>query len=166
MKNNDVSVNEAVVNTTEEPISAKPQEKPAKPSRKDRDPKELHSILFATAWIVGIVGIVFVFLAQNALNNKDNGFVSLGYHWFDEVLVDRRNQVYETQWTELFYDMEWLTTSLCAFIAMGLGFVSTCCGIARNIIKKDKKLISYICGVVVLVLGVIAYMASYYAELS
>ena len=165
MKNNDVSVDQAVVNDIEAPISAKPQEKPAKPSRKDRDPKELHSILFAAAWIVGIVGIVFVLLAQNALNNKDNGFVSLGYHWFEDVM-DRKTKVVETQWTEQFFDIEFLTTSLCSFIAIGLGVVSTACGVARNIIKKDRKLISYICGVVVLVLGVIAYLASYYAELS
>ncbi len=165
MKKKDVSVNEAVIDTE---VTATPEatpEKPSKPSRKERDPKELHSILFAAAWIVGIIGIVFVFLAQNAMNNKD-GFVSLSYHWFDEVLVDRRAQIYETQWTELFWDIEFLTTSLCSIIAMVLGFISTCCGVARNIIKKDKKLVSYIAGVVVLVLGVIAYMAAHYASLS
>ena len=44
--------------------------------------------------------------------------------------------------------------------------VSTACGVARNIIKKDKKLISYVCGVVVLVLGAFAFLADYYASLS
>lgn len=159
MKKNDVSVNEAVENNTEAPVPAKAKKE------KVRDPKELHSILFAAAWIVGILGIVFVFLAQNAMNSKD-GFVSLSYHWFDEVLVDRRNQIFETQWTELFWDLEFLTTSLCSYIALGLGFISTACGVARNIIKKEKKLISYICGVVVLVLGVFAFLADYYASLS
>ena len=157
MKKNDVSVNEAVENNTEAPVPEK--------TKKVREPKELHSVLFAASWIVGIVGILFVLLAQNAMNTKD-GFVSLSYHWFDEVLVDRRNQIFETQWTELFWDIEFLTTAICAYIALGLGLISTACGVARNIIKKEKKLLSYICGVVVLVLGSFAFLASYYASLS
>ena len=157
MKKNDVSVNEAVENNTEAPVPEK--------TKKVREPKELHSVLFAASWIVGIVGILFVLLAQNAMNTKD-GFVSLSYHWFDEVLVDRRNQIFETQWTELFWDIEFLTTAICSYIALGLGLISTACGVARNIIKKEKKLLSYLCGVVVLVLGSFAFLASYYASLS
>ena len=163
MKNNDVSVNEAVVNDTEAPVAeVTKKEKKVK----NKDPKELHSIMFLLAWVIGIVGIIFVLLAQNALNNDDEGFVSLSYHWFDEVLVDRKNQIFETQWTEMFWDIEFLTSALCSYIAMGLGLISTGCGIARNILKKDKKLVSYVCGVAVLVLGAFAFLADYYANLS
>ena len=163
MSNNDVSVNQTVVNNAEAPIAAKPKKEK---KEKIKDPKELHSVLFLLAWVFGIIGVLWVLLAQNAINNDDNGFVTITYHWFDDVLVDRKLQIYETQWTELTWDIEWLTSTLCSLIALGLGVVSTACGVARNIIKKDKKLISYVCGVVVLVLGAFAFLADYYASLS
>lgn len=162
MKNNDVSVNEAVVNNTEAPITEKPQKEK---KVKDRDPKELHSIMFLLAWVIGIVGILFIFLAQNAINNDDNGFVTITYNWFGEVF-DRKTQTTSIEWTEMTWDIEFLTSALCSYIALGLGLISTACGVARNILKKDKKLISYVCGVVVLVLGAFAFFANYYASLS
>lgn len=162
MKNNDVSVNEAVVNNTEAPITEKPQKEK---KVKDRDPKELHSIMFLLAWVIGIVGILFIFLAQNAINNDDNGFVTITYNWFGEVF-DRKTQTTSIEWTEMTWDIEFLTSALCSYIALGLGLISTACGVTRNILKKDKKLISYVCGVVVLVLGAFAFLANYYASLS
>lgn len=136
MKEKTAASEEMLENTPETGSSAK----------KQKDRKELHDVFFMIAWILGIAAFVFVWLAQNAVNG--DGFVS-----FQPFNIKKPIEI------------EFLTTSLCSYIAIGLSVFSIGFGLARNFIKKDKKVISYILGVITLVLAVVAFLAGYYAEL-
>ncbi len=133
-----------------------------KKKKAEKDKKELHSILFAAAWIIAVVALLFVLLGQNAMNNKD-GYASLSYHWFEEV-TNRKTGEVTTEWTEQALDIPFLTTSLCSIVALALGFISTVVGLARNYIKKDKKLLSYLPGVITLVLAMMCYLSTVFTN--
>ena len=133
-----------------------------KKKKADKDKRELHSILFAAAWIIAVAALLFALLGQNAMNNKE-GYVSLSYHWFEEV-TNRKTGEVTTEWTEQAWDLPFLTTSLCSIVALALGFISTAVGLVRNYIKKDKKLLSYLPGVITLVLAMMCYLSTVFTN--
>ncbi len=122
------------------------KDKTAAPEKVQKDRKELHDIFFEIAIITAVVGFIFVWLAQNAVNAK-NGYVTLQPFNIKKPI-----------------EIEFLTISVTSIIAGVLGASSIGFGIARNIFKREKKLTSYLCGIVILVLAVIAFMAGVYAE--
>jgi hypothetical protein len=69
-----------------------------------------------------------------------------------------------TEWTEQSLDIPFLTTLLCSVAALAVGFASTAVGLARNFIKKEKKLLSYLPGVVVLVLSMMCYLSTVFTN--
>lgn len=156
MKNKNVAAEE-ILEQNEAVAPVKEKKKKA-----EKDKKELHSILFAAAWIIAVVALLFVLLGQNAMNSKE-GFASISYHWFEEV-TDRKTQITSTEWTEQSWDLPFLTTSLCSIVGMALGFISTAVGLVRNYIKKDKKLLSYLPGIVMLLLSLMCYLSTVFAN--
>lgn len=156
MKNKNVAAEEILEqNEVVAPVEGKKK-------KADKDKKELHSILFTVAWIVAVVALLFVLLGQNAMNNKD-GYTSLSYHWFEDV-TNRKTGEVTTEWTEQSLDIPFLTTSLCSIVALALGFISTVVGLVRNYIKKDKKLLSYLPGVITLVLAMMCYLSTVFTN--
>lgn len=152
MKNKNVTAEEMTAQTPAEP----------KKIKAEREKKELHNILFTLAWVLAAVALVLALLGQNAMNNKD-GFVSLDYHWFEEV-TNRKTGEITTEWTEQSLDIPFLTTLLCSVAALAVGFASTAVGLARNFIKKEKKLLSYLPGVVTLVLSMMCYLSTVFTN--
>ena len=122
------------------------EEKNTPVEKVQKDRKELHDIFFQIAIITAIAGFVFVWLAQNAVNAK-NGCVT-----FQPFNIKKPIEI------------EFLTISVTSIIAGVLGLSSVGCGLARNHFKRENKLISYLCGIVVVVLAVFAFMAGVYAE--
>ncbi|MBR4053279.1 MAG: hypothetical protein IKK06_00590 [Clostridia bacterium] len=156
MKNKNVAAEEVLEqNEVVAPVEGKKK-------KADKDKKELHSILFTVAWVVAVVALLFVLLGQNAMNNKD-GYTSLSYHWFEDV-TNRKTGEVTTEWTEQSLDIPFLTTSLCSIVALALGFISTVVGLVRNYIKKDKKLLSYLPGVITLVLAMMCYLSTVFTN--
>lgn len=156
MKNKNVAAEEVLEqNEVVAPVEGKKK-------KADKDKKELHSILFTVAWIVAAAALLFVLLGQNAMNNKD-GYTSLSYHWFEDV-TNRKTGEVTTEWTEQSLDIPFLTTALCSIVALALGFISTVVGLVRNYIKKDKKLLSYLPGVITLVLAMMCYLSTVFTN--
>lgn len=156
MKNKNVAAEEVLEqNEVVAPVEGKKK-------KADKDKKELHSILFTIAWIVAVAALLFVLLGQNAMNNKD-GFTSLSYHWFEDV-TNRKTGEVTTEWTEQSLDIPFLTTSLCSIVALALGLISTGIGLVRNYIKKDKKLLSYLPGIITLVLAMMCYLSTVFTN--
>lgn len=122
------------------------EEKNTAVEKKQKDRKELHDIFFEIAIITAAIGFIFVWLAQNAVNAK-NGYVTLQPFNIKKPI-----------------EIEFLTITVTSVIAGVLGLTSVGCGIARNHFKRDNKVVSYLCGVVVTVLAVIAFMAGLYTE--
>ena len=122
------------------------KEKTAAVEKAPKDRKELHDIFFTVAIITAIVGFIFVWLAQNAVNAK-NGCVTLQPFNIKKPI-----------------EIEFLTISITSIISGLLGATSIGFGIARNIFKRESKLTSYLCGIVILVLAFMAFMAGVYAE--
>jgi len=122
------------------------EEKNTPVEKVQKDRKELHDIFFQIAIITAIAGFVFVWLAQNAVNAK-NGCVTLQPFNIKKPI-----------------EIEFLTISVTSIIAGVLGLSSVGCGLARNHFKRENKLVSYLCGIVVVVLAVFAFMAGVYAE--
>ena len=167
-----------------------------------RDREELHDIFFTYAIATAIVGFVFVWLAQNAVNHEGivtfklfflkkpfevtpflfgiflnviaviGGVVDLIYR-----AVTRNSAIGSSTIGYAFslivgivfmisrlivsYEM---STFLCSIFAGVLGLSSIGCGLARNHFKRENKIVSYLCGIVVVVLAAIAFMAGVYAE--
>ncbi len=122
------------------------EEKNTAVEKKQKDRKDLHDIFFQIAIITAVVGFIFAWLAQNAVNAK-NGYVT-----FQPFNIKKPIEI------------EFLTISVTSIISGLLGISSIGCGIARNRLKRDNKVVSYLGGVVVVVLAVIAFMAGVYAE--
>ncbi len=154
MKNNNVAA-EAVVKETKVIL---PEEAKLKKPKAPKDKKELHSVFFAAAWIIAVVALLFALLGQNAMNTKD-GFASISYHWFEEV-TNRKTGEVTTEWTEQEFVIPVLTTAFYALVSLGLGLVSTGMGVASNILKKDKKVLTYLPGVVVSVLAMMCFLST------
>ena len=114
------------------------------------------------AWVLAAVALVLALLGQNAMNSKD-GSVSLEYHWFEEV-TNRKTGEVTTEWTEQSLPIPFLTTLLCSVAALVVGFASTAVGLVRNYIKKEKKLLSYLPGVVTLVLSMMCYLSTVFTN--
>lgn len=121
------------------------KEKTSAPEKVQKDSKELHDIFFTIAIITAIAAFIFIWLGQNAVNSK-GGFVTLQPFNIKKPI-----------------EIEFMTTSVCAIIAGVLSAASVGFGVARNALKKEKKVSSYLCGVAFLVLSVITFMAGYYA---
>lgn len=122
------------------------EEKNTPVEKVQKDRKELHDIFFQIAIITAIAGFVFVWLAQNAVNAK-NGCVTLQPFNIKKPI-----------------EIEFLTISVTSIIAGVLGLSSIGCGLARNHFKRENKIVSYLCGIVIVVLAVFAFMAGVYAE--
>lgn len=114
------------------------------PAKKQKERKELHDIFFGIAITTAVAAFIFVWLAQNAVNG--GGYVS-----FQPFDIKKPIEI------------KFLTTYICSFIAMGLSVFSVGFGLGRNLLKHEKKVTSYILGVITLVLAVIAFLAGYYA---
>lgn len=158
MKNNNVAA-EAVAEETKVIL---PEENKPKKVKAPKDKKELHSIFFAAAWIIAVVALLFALLGQNAMNTKD-GYASLSYHWFEEV-TNRKTGEVTTEWTEQEFVIPVLTTAFYALVSLGLGLVSTGLGVTSNILKKDKKVLTYLPGVVVSVLAMMCYLSTVFTN--
>ncbi len=158
MKNNNVAA-EAVAEETKVIL---PEENKPKKVKAPKDKKELHSIFFAAAWIIAVVALLFALLGQNAMNTKD-GYASLSYHWFEEV-TNRKTGEVTTEWTEQEFVIPVLTTAFYALVSLGLGLVSTGLGVTSNILKKDKKVLTYLPGVVVSVLAMMCFLSTVFTN--
>lgn len=158
MKNNNVAA-EAVAEETKVIL---PEESKPKKVKAPKDKKELHSLFFAAAWIIAVVALLFALLGQNAMNTKD-GYASLSYHWFEEV-TNRKTGEVTTEWTEQEFAIPVLTTAFYALVSLGLGLVSTGLGVTSNILKKDKKVLTYLPGVVVSVLAMMCFLSTVFTN--
>lgn len=158
MKNNNVAA-EAVAEETKVIL---PEENKPKKVKAPKDKKELHSIFFAAAWIIAVVALLFALLGQNAMNTKD-GYASLSYHWFEEV-TNRKTGEVTTEWTEQEFVIPVLTTAFYALVSLGLALVSTGLGVTSNILKKDKKVLTYLPGVVVSVLAMMCFLSTVFTN--
>lgn len=158
MKNNNVAA-EAVAEETKVIL---PEENKPKKAKAPKDKKELHSIFFAAAWIIAVVALLFALLGQNAMNTKD-GYASLSYHWFEEV-TNRKTGEVTTEWTEQEFVIPVLTTAFYALVSLGLALVSTGLGVTSNILKKDKKVLTYLPGVVVSVLAMMCFLSTVFTN--
>lgn len=116
-----------------------------KPVKKQRDKYELHEILWIVAIIAAVVSFLFVLISQNALNGA-------GYYAFQKFGMEKPLK------------FQWLTASLASYIAGGAAIISLGTGIARNFLRKNKTVMSYLPGIVVTILSAIAFAAAYLAD--
>ena len=138
-------VNEAVAEPIENP---NPEEVIPAKGKKEKDHWELHDYLWLISIITGIVSILFVLLAKNAINDKNN-FVTFTFNfpWMAKAAVVK---------------LEFLTGKFCSIIAGIFGVASLGCGVSRNLVRKQGTFMSYLLGIAATVLSVIAYLAAYF----
>lgn len=118
---------------------------PVKKQKKERgDARDLHGIFFTAALVLAAVSILFVVIAKNAINGS--GYFSIKP--FDSMKKP--------------ISIPFLTSSLCSWVSAGLAVVSVGCGLIRNFLKKQNILISYLIGLVALILAGIALLAVRY----
>ncbi len=128
--------NAAAIETMEESV----QESTGK---RKREKKELHDLFWTIGLILGIVALVFVLIAKNAINN--GGVWTLPKLWMKRPLA-----------------IEFMTAKLATVIAGILSILSVGCGVTRNIMKRQNWLMGYLVGLVALILSVIAWFAVKY----
>ncbi len=128
--------NAAAIETTEESV----QESTGK---KKREKRELHDLFWTIGLILGIVSLVFVLIAKNAINS--GGVWTLPKLWMKRPLA-----------------IKFMTAKLATVIAGVLSVLSVGCGLTRNIMKRQNWLMGYLVGLVALVLSAIAWFAVKY----
>lgn len=141
---------DTVTEPIENPIAeeaAAPAAKNKKPA-KEKDHWELHDYLWLAAIILGIVSLLFVLLAKNAVNEK-TGIVTFTFNfpWMSKAANLK---------------IPFLNARICGIIGGIFGVLSIAAGVWRNILKKQKSAFSYLLGVAATVLSVVAYLAGYY----
>ncbi len=109
-----------------------------------RERKELHDLFWMISIILGVVGILFVLIAKNALNGS-------GYWSIQPFGI--KNPI----------KLTFLTSSVSAWIAAGLSVVSIGFGLTRNFMKRQNLLMGYLIGLVALILSIFALLAIKYS---
>ena len=128
----------------EEAVTSAVKEK----KKKEKDHWELHDYMWLAAIVLGIISILFVLLAKNAVNEKTNVVTfTFNFPWMSKAANLK---------------IPFLNAQICGIIGGIFGLLSTAAGIFRNILKKQNSMFSYLLGVAATVLSVVAFLAGYY----
>ncbi|MCH5184226.1 MAG: hypothetical protein J1E00_08630 [Oscillospiraceae bacterium] len=128
-----------------EAVEVTATEKPAKKQKSSRGGfRDLHSLFFVIGIVLGVASILFTIIAKNGINNEKL--------YFTMKLFGAKKET----------EFKFLTSSLTSMIAGGLAVLSIAFGVTRNILKRQNTLISYLIGVVALVLSGLAMLAIRY----
>lgn len=128
----------------EEAVTSAVKEK----KKKEKDHWELHDYMWLAAIVLGIISILFVLLAKNAVNEKTNVVTfTFNFPWMSKAANLK---------------IPFLNAQICGIIGGIFGLLSTAAGIIRNVLKKQNSMFSYLLGVAATVLSVVAFLAGYY----
>lgn len=108
--------------------------------------KELHDLFWTIGIILGLVSIVFVLIAKNAINN--------GGVWTIPKYFAMKRPL----------EISFMTAKLASLIAGILAVASVGCGVTRNVLKRQNWLLGYLVGLVALILSAIAWFAAQYLK--
>lgn len=119
-------------------------EAPARKQKKEQGSiRDKHNLFFVTGIVLGVISILFTIIAKNGINGS--GYFSIQPFGIKKAIA-----------------VTFLTSSLSAWIAAGLGVLSVGCGLFRNFLKKQNALIGYLIGLVALILALLALLAVRY----
>lgn len=145
MKKKKLASEAAVGETPVESVAAETPVEPKKQKSGGRSLRDKQSLFFVAALILGAVSILLVMIAKNGINNGKGYFVI-------DPIGKMKKPIALTA----------LKSSICAWSAVAVGFLGVGCGVTRNILKKQNSLISYLIGLIGLILACVALLAIKY----
>ena len=141
MKKKKLASEAAVGETPVESVAAETPVEPKKQKSGGRSLRDKQSLFFVAALILGAVSILLVMIAKNGK----------GYFVIDPIGKMKKPIALTA-----------LKSSICAWSAAAVGFLGVGCGVTRNILKKQNSLISYLIGLIGLILACVALLAIKY----